>query len=65
VLTEKGGIIADPLFVNYTGNDFHLLKNSPCINMGVNLDCKYDLDGNKIRKKATIGCYEVPKAKEK
>jgi len=42
-----GNIDADPLFVNYSGGDFHLSKISPCINMGINnLKIIEDIDGD-------------------
>jgi pectate lyase len=56
-LTETGGIYADPLFVNYAGNDFHLQNTSPCIKKGTKLGWRYDMDGNKIRKKPNMGCF--------
>ncbi len=65
VLTETGGIIADPLFVDYTFNDFHLQKSSPCINKGTKLGWKFDLDGNKIKGKPDLGCFEFVKQKHK
>jgi hypothetical protein len=58
ILQEKGGLYLDPLFVNYEKNDFHLQSASPCINKGIKLGWRYDLDGNKIVKKPDMGCYE-------
>ena len=57
-LSEKGGLSSDPLFVNYTGNDFHLQTASPCINKGINLGWLYDLDSNKIANTPDLGCFE-------
>lgn len=34
---DPGNIIADPLFVNYAGNDFHLQATSPALGAGTNL----------------------------
>lgn len=32
---EDGGIIADPLFVDYENNNFEICKNSPAYNLGI------------------------------
>jgi hypothetical protein len=58
IIQETGGLYSDPLFVNYEKNDFHLQSASPCINKGIKLGWRYDLDGNKIMKKPDLGCYE-------
>lgn len=39
-------IHADPLFVNATGNDYHLRPGSPCINAGTNAGVPTDIDGD-------------------
>jgi hypothetical protein len=41
-----GNISLDPLFVDASNGDFHLLPNSPCIDMGGSVNLYYDLDGN-------------------
>jgi hypothetical protein len=35
--TDSGNIVSNPLFVNYSGNDFHLLVSSPALSGGTNL----------------------------
>jgi hypothetical protein len=57
-LLETGGLTSDPLFVNYTNDDFHLQSTSPCINKGTNLGWQYDFDGNRIVSTPDIGCFE-------
>jgi hypothetical protein len=51
-----------PLFANWTGGNFHLQSNSPCINSGNNafVAVTNDLDGNPRIKGGTvdIGAYE-------
>ena len=44
-----GNTNSDPMFVNVSSNDYHLLPSSPCINTGINQDWMTnatDLDGN-------------------
>jgi hypothetical protein len=62
-MTEKGGITADPMFVGYDKNDFHLQTASPCIKKGLKLGWKYDLDEKKVAKKPTMGCFETASKK--
>ena len=50
----------DPCFVDPVNNDFHLLPNSPAIDMGAEVSFRYDLDG-KLRPNGMgfdIGAYE-------
>ena len=56
-LSETGGLTSDPLFVNYSNNDFHLQSASPCINKGTNLGWPYDFDGNRIVNTTDMGCF--------
>jgi hypothetical protein len=57
-----GNITNAPLFVNESGNDFHLQSNSPCINSGDNAFVTWtnDFEGNpRIRGEIVdIGAYE-------
>ncbi len=58
-----GNITSDPLFVNYTTGDFHLLSSSPCINTGINqawMSAATDIDGNAriFNTTVDIGAYE-------
>ncbi len=57
-LSEPGGITADPLFVSYDRNDFHLQAGSPCIGKGAKTPWKYDLDGNPVKAVPDLGCFE-------
>jgi hypothetical protein len=61
-IQEKGGLTSDPLFVDYTKNDFHLQPSSPCIDKGTRTQWPYDFDGNKIVNTPDMGCFEsLPK----
>ncbi len=46
--SETGGIIGNPLFVNYTNGDYHLQNSSPCINSGYNLGLPCDFEGTPV-----------------
>jgi len=61
----QGGIIynQDPLFVSFTGFDYHLTEASPCINVGNSGDISNettDLDGSQRIQGGTVdmGCFE-------
>ena len=56
---------ANPQFVDWTNSNYHLDRNSPCINAGVNRDWManaVDFDGyrrvDKFSGRVDIGCYE-------
>ncbi len=58
---------ADPQFVDRVGNDFHVLRTSPCLNSGTNLTwmaTAFDLDGHPrldfLTQIPDRGCYELP-----
>jgi len=54
-------IDSDPLFVDISKDDFHMLNNSPCINAGSNItlnDSNTDKDGNFRLSNFDIGAYE-------
>ncbi len=57
-----GNVVANPVFVNEAGGDFHLAANSPCINSGKNdfVALPTDLDGNPRISGETVdlGAYE-------
>lgn len=58
---ELNNLITNPNFVNESAKDFHLAKNSPAINNGIDVDFgSVDLDGNKRvqGEKVDQGCYE-------
>jgi hypothetical protein len=67
---EPGNISSDPMFVNASGGDYHLLASSPCINTGLNMDWMTnatDLDGYpRIFGGVTVdmGAYEFQGAPE-
>jgi hypothetical protein len=45
-LGGPGTISADPLFVDPSNSDFHLLAGSPCIDTVVNKGTRFDIEGN-------------------
>lgn len=47
----------DPLFTDVTLRDFHLLLNSPLIDVGIGTGVTSDIEG-KIRMLPDLGCYE-------
>jgi hypothetical protein len=55
-----GEIIADPLFVDMTNDDFRLKKGSPAIDAGTQLDYSRDYDGRIVPSGAApdIGAFE-------
>ena len=59
-------IVADPLFVDMTGGNFHLQTDSPCVNAGNDSYAPPgpDLDGNSriVGDVVDIGVYELPTA---
>jgi hypothetical protein len=62
---DANSITADPLFRSST--DYHLTKNSPCINAGTSLvgtvDDDYEGNPRPMGGSYDIGCYEYSKAK--
>lgn len=50
----------DPLFINFSEDDYHLSSGSPCINSGTDISgVNIDLDGNsRIAGSYDIGAYE-------
>ncbi len=58
--TETGGIIGNPLFVDYANGNYHLKNSSPCIDAGQNLDIDKDFEGTSISKdeKPDIGAFK-------
>ncbi|MDD5676707.1 MAG: choice-of-anchor Q domain-containing protein [Kiritimatiellae bacterium] len=62
-LYGEGNITNDPAFVNFSGKDYHLSPDSPCINKGINqgwMNDAIDLDGRRriIEGTVDIGAYE-------
>lgn len=57
---EAHGFFANPLFVNSSTGDFHLLEESPAINIGENLLLANDFEGNLRPSGSTpdIGAFE-------
>jgi hypothetical protein len=55
-----GEIVADPLFVNPDDYDFHLQKDSPAIDRGLNLGYTTDMDGAPVPddNAPDLGAYE-------
>jgi len=56
----KGDMIIDPMFLDFNRRDLHLRPGSPAIDAGVQVDTKFDFDGNTIPFTAApdIGAYE-------
>lgn len=48
----------NPLFINFSNNDFHLSVNSPAINAGTDVGINTDKDGNPRIGLPDIGAYE-------
>jgi hypothetical protein len=48
-----------PLFVNPTGDNYHLLTGSPALGAGINLSVTTDLDGQPRSNPPAIGAYEL------
>ncbi|MBN2513300.1 MAG: hypothetical protein JXB18_10210 [Sedimentisphaerales bacterium] len=59
---EPHSIAKDPLFMDITRQDFHLNRQSPCIDAAANTGQKTDLEGTAIPQGAAadIGAYETP-----
>ncbi len=52
----------DPLFKNWSNNDYSLSENSPAVNAGISVPyANYDLDCNQriVGNAIDIGCYEI------
>jgi IPT/TIG domain len=52
------GVTANPMLVNPTGFDFHLLPGSPAIGKGIPTSALFDFDGNPRGMSFDIGAYE-------
>jgi hypothetical protein len=64
VLAGTGNITSPPAFVNFSGQDYRLSLQSPCLNAGTNLGWMagaMDLDGKKRIRYGTVdmGAYEM------
>lgn len=61
-VSGSNNVASPPLFVNLSGGDFHLLSNSPCLNVGNNAAVvgTTDLDGNPriVADVVDMGAYE-------
>ncbi|MCL5030773.1 MAG: hypothetical protein M1480_17320 [Bacteroidetes bacterium] len=58
---DANGIYANPLFENFTNNDFRLLSGSQAINLGTNLGLVADFAGNSVPPfKPDAGAFEHP-----
>jgi hypothetical protein len=55
---ETGSITTNPLFTNYSGNDFTLQENSPVIGAGIDLGYSNDALGKQVPKNPSMGAYE-------
>jgi hypothetical protein len=51
-------IVGDPLFVNASGDDYHLEENSPAVDQGLDVGLTEDYDGNVITGTPDIGAFE-------
>jgi len=56
----KGDLTGDPMFVNFSKQDFHLQKGSPAIDAGMRLNHRVDYDGNSVPvgTSTDIGAFE-------
>jgi hypothetical protein len=63
-ISEEGMVTADPLFLDYERQNFHLQPGSPCIDKGLENGYFFDFDNKKISNKPDIGCFEFTKKKK-
>ena len=56
-----GDLVADPMFVNLSAQDYHVLVSSPAIDAGINLGYDVDSDGNAIPTSGPVdmGAYQA------
>jgi len=55
---ETGVITTNPVFANYSGQDYHIMGNSPVRDNGTNLGYTYDIEGNPMSGTPDMGAYE-------